>query len=164
MSIIIIVSIMITTIGMMPHCQYCQTSPPGLAQRHHNSELSCCIMHHHSCNHVDLIRKQHQKHVQQKDHITSNYARTGQLQIIVPVLPMSCCRNYALRSWEETVPAFKYNPAMPYSQIFVPTADTVRFGALLTLALQVHRPVLLTGMPPLGTFHTTQHCQESTVF
>ena len=40
---------------------------------------------------------------------------------------------------------FKYNPAMPYSQIFVPTADTVRFGALLALALQVHRPVLLTG-------------------
>ena len=35
---------------------------------------------------------------------------------------------------------------MPYSRIFVPTADTVRFGVLLTLALQVHRPVLLTGM------------------
>ena len=34
---------------------------------------------------------------------------------------------------------------MPYSQVFVPTADTVRFGALLSLALQVRRPVLLTG-------------------
>lgn len=55
------------------------------------------------------------------------------------------CRNFALRSWEETVPTFKYNPAVPYSHIFVPTADTVRFGALLTLALQVQRPVLLTG-------------------
>ena len=55
------------------------------------------------------------------------------------------CRNFALRSWEETVPTFKYNPAMPYSHIFVPTADTVRFGALLTLALQAQRPVLLTG-------------------
>ena len=43
------------------------------------------------------------------------------------------------------VPAFKYIPAVPYSEIFVPTADTVRFGALLTLALQVRRPLLLTG-------------------
>lgn len=39
---------------------------------------------------------------------------------------------------------------MPYSRIFVPTADTVRFGALLTLALQVHRPVLLTGQLPIS--------------
>ncbi len=71
----------------------------------------------------------------------------------------SCCRNYALRSWEETVLAFKYNPATPYSQIFVPTADTVRFGALLTLALQVHRPVLLTGLSPVDK---REHCQEPT--
>ncbi len=53
---------------------------------------------------------------------------------------------------------------MPYSQIFVPTADTVRFGALLTLALQVHRPVLLTGMSPLDAFNPTEHCQELTDF
>lgn len=39
---------------------------------------------------------------------------------------------------------------MPYSNIFVPTADTVRFGALLTLALQAQRPVLLTGIHSLS--------------
>lgn len=44
------------------------------------------------------------------------------------------------------MPVFKYSPAVPYCHIFVPTADTVRFGALLTLALQVQRPVLLTGI------------------
>lgn len=60
------------------------------------------------------------------------------------------CRNFALRSWEETVPTFKYNPAVPYSNIFVPTADTVRFAALLTLALQAQRPVLLTGIAALS--------------
>ncbi len=84
-----------------------------------------------------------------------------QLQIVGLALLTSFCRNYALRSWEETVPAFKYNPATPYSQIFVPTADTVRFGALLTLALQVHRPVLLTGMSPLNRSNNREHCQES---
>ena len=85
-----------------------------------------------------------------------------QLQLVVLALLTSCCRNYALRTWEETVPAFKYNPATPYSQVFVPTADTVRFGALLTLALQVHRPMLLTGES--SPFNTTEHCQESTDF
>ena len=84
-----------------------------------------------------------------------------QLQTVVLALLVSCSRNYALRSWEETVPAFKYKPAMPYSQIFVPTADTVRFGALLTLALQVHRPVLLTGMSPLNRLNNRNHCQAS---
>ncbi len=163
MNIIIIVIIMSTPIGMMPHCQCCQTLPSGLAQHHDNSELSSCVHIPPFLQPVDLICKQHQKHVQHKGHIKANYARTVQLQIAVPVLLMSCCRNYALRSWEETVPAFKYNPAMPYSQIFVPTADTVRFGALLNLALQVHRPVLLTGKSSLD-LTTTEHCQESRDF
>ncbi|KAL3130872.1 hypothetical protein ABBQ38_000201 [Trebouxia sp. C0009 RCD-2024] len=66
-------------------------------------------------------------------------------------------RNFALRSWEETIPAFKYNPAVPYSQIFVPTADTVRFGVLLSLALQVQRPVLLTGNSGVGKSAVMQH-------
>lgn len=55
------------------------------------------------------------------------------------------CRNYALRPWEEVTPAFKYNPATPYSHIFVPTADTTCYKALLSYAIEVRHPVLLTG-------------------
>ena len=65
-----------------------------------------------------------------------------------------CIRNYALKSWEETVPAFKYSPAVPFSENFAPTIDTGRFGALLSLALQVRRPILLTGTH----LCTTQTC------
>ena len=125
--------------------------------------LTCCLYSiavQHAATMLIWLQ-QHQKHVQHQGHSTSNCAETMQMQIVMLALLLSCCRNYALRSWEETVPAFKYNPAMPYSQIFVPTADTVRFGALLTLALQVHRPVLLTGMSFLIKCNRREHRQES---
>ena len=55
------------------------------------------------------------------------------------------CRNFALRSWEEVVPPFKFDPQQPFFQIQVPTVDTTRFSWLLQATLEVQQPVLLTG-------------------
>eukprot|EP00891_Asterochloris_glomerata_P001497 jgi/Astpho2/1497/e_gw1.00026.129.1_t len=67
-----------------------------------------------------------------------------------PPAPASPCRNFALRSWEEVVPPFKYDPQQPYFQIQVPTVDTTRFSWLLQAALEVQQPVLLTGGTGVG--------------
>ncbi|KAK9815239.1 hypothetical protein WJX72_000483 [[Myrmecia] bisecta] len=59
-------------------------------------------------------------------------------------------RNFALRSWEQSVPSFKYDAALPYFQLVVPTVDTVRYSFLLAAALDVHKPMLLAGPSGVG--------------
>ena len=47
--------------------------------------------------------------------------------------------------WMSTIPEFKCNPDMPFSQITVPTADTVRYTYLLDVLLAAGKHVLCVG-------------------
>lgn len=47
--------------------------------------------------------------------------------------------------WMETVPAFKCNPDLPFSEIIVPTADTVRYTFLIDILLACNKHVLCVG-------------------
>ena len=85
-------------------------------------------------------------------------------QHLSPPAPASPCRNFALRSWEEVVPPFKYDPQQPYFQIQVPTVDTTRFSWLLQAALEVQQPVLLTGRLlclPTGSLQYSAGCTRA---
>ena len=48
-------------------------------------------------------------------------------------------------NWEVAVPHFAYDNRRSFSEILVPTIDTVRFSALLRMCLEVEKPVLFTG-------------------
>ncbi len=43
------------------------------------------------------------------------------------------------------MPAFKFEPTVPYAQLVVATVDTVRYSYLLTAALDVQKPMLFAG-------------------
>ncbi|XP_060043693.1 dynein axonemal heavy chain 6 [Erinaceus europaeus] len=55
-----------------------------------------------------------------------------------------------LDPWERIIPTFKYNRDVPFFEMLVPTADTVRFGYLMEKLLAVHRSVLFTGITGVG--------------
>ncbi|XP_077994098.1 dynein axonemal heavy chain 6-like [Glandiceps talaboti] len=52
--------------------------------------------------------------------------------------------------WERIIPAFKYNPEIPFFDMLVPTVDTVRYGYLMEKLLSVKRSVLFTGTTGVG--------------
>lgn len=52
--------------------------------------------------------------------------------------------------WEKIIPAFKYDPEIPYFDLLVPTADTIRFGYLMEKLLVVKHSVLYTGTTGVG--------------
>ena len=43
------------------------------------------------------------------------------------------------------MPAFIYDPSLPFFEILVPTIETVRFGFLMEKLLKVNKPILFTG-------------------
>ncbi|GMH32802.1 hypothetical protein BSKO_00636 [Bryopsis sp. KO-2023] len=47
--------------------------------------------------------------------------------------------------WMETVPEFKCNPDMPFSEIIVPTSDTVRYTYLIDILVACNKHVLCVG-------------------
>ncbi|KAG5457288.1 MAG: dynein heavy chain, N-terminal region 2-domain-containing protein, partial [Olpidium bornovanus] len=52
--------------------------------------------------------------------------------------------------WDDIVPTFKYSPDIPYFQMTVATADTVRYQYLLEALLDEGYPTLLTGITGVG--------------
>lgn len=56
----------------------------------------------------------------------------------------------AFSPWENIVPAFTYSPEVPYFQMMVPTADTVKYSYLLESLLANSFPVLFTGQSGVG--------------
>ena len=54
------------------------------------------------------------------------------------------------RNWEDVVPTFTYNKALPYFQLVVPTVDTTRYSFLLEVLLEVEKSVLFTGLTGVG--------------
>eukprot|EP00198_Chlamydomonas_reinhardtii_P006936 XP_001696272.1 dynein heavy chain 3 [Chlamydomonas reinhardtii] len=67
-------------------------------------------------------------------------------------------KNFALTPWEAAVPAYAFRPEVRYFDILVPTADTTRYGALLSCLLAVNRPVLLTGPSGSGKSALVRSC------
>ncbi|KAM7079135.1 dynein axonemal heavy chain 6 [Molossus nigricans] len=55
-----------------------------------------------------------------------------------------------LDPWERIVPNFKYSRDVPFFEMLVPTADTVRFGYLMEKLLAVKHSVLFTGTTGVG--------------
>ncbi|XP_066123630.1 dynein axonemal heavy chain 6 [Saccopteryx bilineata] len=55
-----------------------------------------------------------------------------------------------LDPWERIIPTFKYNRDVPFFEMLVPTADTVRFGYLMEKLLAVRHSVLFTGTTGVG--------------
>ncbi|GAX73618.1 hypothetical protein CEUSTIGMA_g1069.t1 [Chlamydomonas eustigma] len=63
---------------------------------------------------------------------------------------LDIARGFALTSWAEIVPKYRYDPAQPYFQILVHTVDSIRMSALLETCLSVRRPVLFNGLSGVG--------------
>ncbi|KAG8454285.1 hypothetical protein GDO86_000797 [Hymenochirus boettgeri] len=55
-----------------------------------------------------------------------------------------------LDPWERIVPSFKYSSTVPFFEMLVPTADTVRYGYLMEKLLAVRHSVLFTGITGVG--------------
>ncbi|ELK07669.1 Dynein heavy chain 6, axonemal [Pteropus alecto] len=55
-----------------------------------------------------------------------------------------------LDPWERIIPTFKYSRDVPFFEMLVPTADTVRFGYLMEKLLAVRHSVLFTGTTGVG--------------
>uniref|UniRef100_A0A8D0VJ50 AAA+ ATPase domain-containing protein n=1 Tax=Sus scrofa TaxID=9823 RepID=A0A8D0VJ50_PIG len=55
-----------------------------------------------------------------------------------------------LDPWERIIPTFKYSRDIPFFEMLVPTADTVRFGYLMEKLLAVKHSVLFTGITGVG--------------
>ncbi len=52
--------------------------------------------------------------------------------------------------WTRMVPDFVYNPVTPFSQIMVPTVDTVRYSFMLKTLLKIEKPILFNGKTGVG--------------
>jgi len=53
-------------------------------------------------------------------------------------------------AWVEEIPPFKYDPALSYFQLIVPTRDTVCYSWFLEKSVVLLQPVFLTGMTGTG--------------
>lgn len=68
-----------------------------------------------------------------------------------------------LDPWERIIPTFKYSRDIPFFEMLVPTADTVRFGYLMEKLLAVKHSVLftgITGVGKVGGLHQTRSIQS----
>lgn len=54
------------------------------------------------------------------------------------------------RDWNEIVPQFKYNDALPYFSLVVPTTDTCRFSFIMKALIAVDKPCFITGVTGTG--------------
>lgn len=54
------------------------------------------------------------------------------------------------KNWSNKVPQFVYDKDVPYFQLLVPTADTVKFAYCLELLLQIEKPSFFTGQTGVG--------------
>ncbi|CAG9772859.1 unnamed protein product [Ceutorhynchus assimilis] len=62
--------------------------------------------------------------------------------------------NYSFVNWEEKLKyGWRFDPALPFYKIIVPTIDTVRYEYLVNALLYKECPILLTG--PVGTGKTS---------
>jgi len=52
--------------------------------------------------------------------------------------------------WSRIVPAFTYDPKMPFFSLMVPTVETVRYTTLLEMLGIIGKPVFLTGSTGVG--------------
>lgn len=52
--------------------------------------------------------------------------------------------------WDTRVPAFEFDPELPYSQVVVPTMDTVKYAWLMETLLEIERSVFYTGVSGVG--------------
>ena len=55
-----------------------------------------------------------------------------------------------LELWDKSVPLFKFNRNVPFTEMVVPSVDTVKFGYLLEKLVMVDRPVLFVGNTGVG--------------
>lgn len=56
----------------------------------------------------------------------------------------------AFKEWGEIVPSFKYDDAIPYFSLVVPTTDTCRFSYVMKSLITVDKPVFITGVTGTG--------------
>eukprot|EP01064_Diplonema_japonicum_P034413 TRINITY_DN7114_c0_g1_i1.p1 TRINITY_DN7114_c0_g1~~TRINITY_DN7114_c0_g1_i1.p1 ORF type:complete len:4107 (+),score=1152.60 TRINITY_DN7114_c0_g1_i1:350-12322(+) len=59
-------------------------------------------------------------------------------------------KNKKFVGWDQSVEDFKYDPAVPYFDILVPTIDTVRYSYILKTLLACDKPVLFSGLTGTG--------------
>ena len=52
--------------------------------------------------------------------------------------------------WEKVIPAFEYDPKLPFFSILVPTVDTVRYTAILDMLISINKPLFMTGNTGVG--------------
>lgn len=53
--------------------------------------------------------------------------------------------NHRLEPWTRIIPTFVFDKELPFFEMLVPTMDTVRFGYVMELLVNVQYPTLFTG-------------------
>jgi len=67
-------------------------------------------------------------------------------------------KDNAFRMWTEIVPPFQYLKDQSFSEILVPTMDTVRYSFILETLLEIEHPVLFIGASGTGKSVILQDC------
>mmetsp|Transcript_7540 Transcript_7540/g.6879 ORF Transcript_7540/g.6879 Transcript_7540/m.6879 type:complete len:251 (-) Transcript_7540:75-827(-) len=52
--------------------------------------------------------------------------------------------------WEKVMPAFEYDPKIPFFSLLVPTVDTVRYTTILDMLVKIGKPAFFTGNTGVG--------------
>ena len=59
-------------------------------------------------------------------------------------------KEMKFQHWNKILPAFEYDPKLPFFSLLVPTVDTVRFSTLLEMLVSINKPVFFTGNTGVG--------------
>lgn len=76
--------------------------------------------------------------------------RLSDAQAAVVCLDMCVLQGQAWVPWLDTIPEFKCDPSKPFSQIFVPTTDTVRYTYVVDALTAAGKHVLCVGETGTG--------------
>jgi len=58
--------------------------------------------------------------------------------------------THEIQAWEELVPKFVFQDTTPFSQIVVPTVDTLRYSFIIEKLLEMRKPCFITGVTGTG--------------
>lgn len=59
-------------------------------------------------------------------------------------------KEQQFKHWSRIVPAYTYDPKLPFFSIMVPTVETVRYTTILEMLVGIGKPIFFTGSTGVG--------------